>query len=100
MAMFRRGGNKKEAAKSERNLRTTAPNVPKGKKANRSVSAPNLTNNVKGIIKHRTVKEALAATYGSDGNNKGGIKFHVIEIREYERTVGDNPSCSSGPPIS
>ena len=34
------------------------------------------------------------------GGRKSGIKFHIIEIREYERTVGDNPSCSSGPPIS
>lgn len=28
------------------------------------------------------------------------VLFTAIEIREYARTVGDNPSCSSGPPIS
>lgn len=28
------------------------------------------------------------------------VLFKAIEIREYERTVGDNPSCSSGPPVS
>jgi hypothetical protein len=28
------------------------------------------------------------------------VGFNSIEIREYERIVGDNPSCSKGPPIS
>jgi hypothetical protein len=28
------------------------------------------------------------------------VSFDTIEIREYERVVGDNPSCSKGPPIS
>lgn len=28
------------------------------------------------------------------------IEFQYVEIREYARTVGDNPSCSSGAPIS
>eukprot|EP00980_Cylindrotheca_fusiformis_P007266 scaffold1525_cov142-Cylindrotheca_fusiformis.AAC.66 len=27
------------------------------------------------------------------------VRFNEIHIRDYERTVGDNPSCSSGPPI-
>ncbi|GKY93392.1 hypothetical protein MPSEU_000306800 [Mayamaea pseudoterrestris] len=28
------------------------------------------------------------------------VRFDRIHVREYERVVGDNPSCSSGPPIS
>jgi len=28
------------------------------------------------------------------------VAFSVVQIREYERTVGDNPSCTAGPPIS
>ena len=28
------------------------------------------------------------------------VVFDRIKIREYERTLGDNPSCTSGPPIS
>ncbi|CAB9499836.1 expressed unknown protein [Seminavis robusta] len=28
------------------------------------------------------------------------IQFSVVEIREFERVVGDNPSCSSGVPVS
>mmetsp|Transcript_22098 Transcript_22098/g.23674 ORF Transcript_22098/g.23674 Transcript_22098/m.23674 type:complete len:614 (-) Transcript_22098:845-2686(-) len=27
------------------------------------------------------------------------VRFDVVEIRNYERTVSDNPCCSSGPPI-
>ena len=27
------------------------------------------------------------------------VRFSEIQIRDYERVVGDNPSCSSGPPI-
>mmetsp|Transcript_14710 Transcript_14710/g.22427 ORF Transcript_14710/g.22427 Transcript_14710/m.22427 type:complete len:350 (-) Transcript_14710:450-1499(-) len=32
--------------------------------------------------------------------NRGNIRWGNIEIREYERTIGDNPSCSGGPPLS
>ena len=28
------------------------------------------------------------------------IQFYAVEIREYEQTVGDNPSVSYGPPVS
>mmetsp|Transcript_9986 Transcript_9986/g.12595 ORF Transcript_9986/g.12595 Transcript_9986/m.12595 type:complete len:275 (-) Transcript_9986:34-858(-) len=28
------------------------------------------------------------------------VSFKKVEVREYDRTLGDNPSCLSGPPIS
>merc|ERR1712238_290848 len=28
------------------------------------------------------------------------VSFKAVEIREYDRAIGDNPSCSSGPPFS
>jgi hypothetical protein len=31
---------------------------------------------------------------------KKSVSFHQVEIREYERIVGDNPSVSSGPAVS
>ena len=31
---------------------------------------------------------------------KPHVKFHQITIREYNRTLGDNPSVSAGPPIA
>ncbi|CAJ1946310.1 unnamed protein product [Cylindrotheca closterium] len=33
------------------------------------------------------------------GPKRKSVRFTDIQIRDYERTVGDNPSCSSGPPI-
>jgi hypothetical protein len=31
---------------------------------------------------------------------KKTVRFNAIQIRDYERVVGDNPSCTSGPPLS
>jgi len=33
-------------------------------------------------------------------DSKQGVLFSLVEIREYPRILGDNPSCRSGPPIS
>ena len=33
-------------------------------------------------------------------SSRGSVRFHQVEIREYYVTIGDNPSCSSGCPIS
>ena len=35
-----------------------------------------------------------------DYRERYSVRFNAIEVREYERIVGDNPSCSKGPPIS
>jgi len=37
-----------------------------------------------------------------DGNYLDGskVRFSDVEIREYQRVIGDNPSCSNGPPMS
>eukprot|EP00429_Kryptoperidinium_foliaceum_P062646 CAMPEP_0176078936 /NCGR_PEP_ID=MMETSP0120_2-20121206/39478_1 /TAXON_ID=160619 /ORGANISM="Kryptoperidinium foliaceum, Strain CCMP 1326" /LENGTH=207 /DNA_ID=CAMNT_0017412689 /DNA_START=250 /DNA_END=873 /DNA_ORIENTATION=- len=51
-------------------------------------------------MKVRTLDESVHSTYGSERGTKGSIKFSHVGIREYARTVGDNPSCSSGPPVS
>ena len=32
--------------------------------------------------------------------SRHSVCFTVVQVREYERTVGDNPSCTKGPPIS
>jgi hypothetical protein len=65
----------------------------------------------KGILKIRTVDDSLHSQYrhgegkedtdsnSSQSPSRRGIEFKEIIIREYNRTIGDNPSCSSGPPI-
>jgi hypothetical protein len=68
-------------------------------------SLPNFVR-VKGIMKYVTEDESIHSKYG--GESKEGIEIvdskqvvlKDIQIREYARTIGDNPSCSSGPPIS
>lgn len=35
----------------------------------------------------------------SSSQKSKNVSFSVVEIRDYEREVADNPSCSSGPPI-
>mmetsp|Transcript_50 Transcript_50/g.112 ORF Transcript_50/g.112 Transcript_50/m.112 type:complete len:286 (-) Transcript_50:324-1181(-) len=57
------------------------------------------------IMKRRTIDESLHSTYGSEdgmmhSRKHLSLQFANVNIREYSRTVGDNPSCSSGPPIS
>lgn len=53
----------------------------------------------------RTVHESLHRGMGQrnrEGRNKlsRSVSFADVNIREYERILGDNPSCTSGPPIS
>ena len=51
-------------------------------------------------MKLRTLDESLGSKYGMDASTASRenihIKFKNIEVREYGRTVGDNPSVSSG----
>jgi hypothetical protein len=57
---------------------------------------------------HGSPKSCLKASplpSGMDGSHSAlkprfSVVFDRIKIREYERTLGDNPSCTSGPPIS
>lgn len=105
--MFRR----KSRAQSDPGISFSAAS---GKIQRRRCSLPD-----KGVLKYLSADESLSTVYGSersfdDGNDKHSpterrmmpnrrshcVIFTDIEIREYARTVGDNPSCSSGPPMS
>ena len=112
--MFRRKSSSPQNASQAR--RDTAPALAsktgKGDAIKRSQSLPThlRSPHVKGILKFSTVDESLHNKYGSDGDRKtnegdtsdkrAGIILKDVVIREYARTIGDNPSCSSGPPIS
>jgi hypothetical protein len=37
---------------------------------------------------------------GLQCGTKKKFRFNAIQIRDYERIVGDNPSCTTGPPLS
>lgn len=36
---------------------------------------------------------------GSSTGLRRSVSFHKVEIREYDVTVGDNPSCRTGPAL-
>lgn len=67
----------------------------------RCLSVPETLWDIRSILKFRTVDESLHSAYGSETLEKGrrSLTFDKVIIREYARTVGDNPSCSSGPPV-
>lgn len=59
------------------------------------------------IMKVSSHDESLHSTFGKENRDKKpdeatdkSVKFDKIEIRTYERALGDNPSCSGGPPLS
>ena len=70
----------------------------------RCMSAPttamDVYMSVSSIMKWTTLDESIGHSYGSDREGeRRGLQFGNVQIREYARTVGDNPSCSSGPPV-
>lgn len=69
-------------------------------KVRRCMSVPDGLEDVKSVMKCRTLDESLHSVYGAQKNHNQNIKFGTVGIREYGRTLGDNPSCSSGPPVS
>jgi hypothetical protein len=88
--------SKKNASAPKRH---TSPSLhPRSKSADKGMlSSPELWQTIKGVMKITTLDESLHSTYGSEsGNERERIRFKNIEIREYARTVGDNPSVSSG----
>ena len=58
-------------------------------------------------MKVRTLDESLhlktlsgARSARRAGPKNPGLGWHLVEIREYCRNIGDNPSVSCGPPLS
>lgn len=43
--------------------------------------------------------DGTRATGLKSNNNSTNVRFQEVHVREYERIVSDNPSCSNGAPI-
>jgi hypothetical protein len=54
---------------------------------------------VKSIMRVSSLDESLHRRGLSKSSLTKSLNWHEIQIREYSRDVGDNPSCSSGAPI-
>eukprot|EP00956_Cyclotella_meneghiniana_P016332 scaffold25774_cov80-Cyclotella_meneghiniana.AAC.2 len=56
---------------------------------------------IQSIMISRTLHESLhRGSRTGRASQSGSIKFGQVNIREYERVLGDNPSVTSGPPLS
>ena len=54
-------------------------------------------------ISDRSSRHSSQASLGDSSSVpriRRNVSFHSVDVREYDRTVGDNPSCRSGPPVS
>jgi hypothetical protein len=87
-------------------------------KSSRSLSTGSRSTNSRGSSAGHQSRSSIDNGVGNDANNSSvrakplshspgnplpqekSVRFNEIHIRDYERTVGDNPSCSSGPPIA
>jgi len=43
---------------------------------------------------------STSSTISSSSSSSRSVSFDKVEIREYSVTVGDNPCCSNGPPMT
>jgi hypothetical protein len=55
-----------------------------------SVSRPRPRSSLKNAFPEATRRRRAAGK---------SVRFQQVQVREYERIIGDNPSCSSGVPI-
>jgi hypothetical protein len=52
-----------------------------------------------GVLRRGCLKTPSEAARTAKAQRRLRVRFQVVHIREYERIIGDNPSCSSGAPI-
>jgi hypothetical protein len=81
--------------------------------ANSSRSVYSASSGIESILRTKSLGSSISSCESSgsfsslkssssstSSNSSGSVRFERVEIREYNIVVGDNPSCSSGPPIS
>jgi hypothetical protein len=96
--MFRRGSRANDSISSDA-IDNDGVYDTSSSRMNRVKSVPTFILEQPSILRVLSVHESL----GKSGLARSGIgnqlSFGKVQIRDYEVTVGDNPSVSSGPPI-
>jgi hypothetical protein len=58
--------------------------------------------NIIALAEEESVVAGSSESRNSDSSTRmrRNVSFHAVDVREYDRTVGDHPGCRSGPPVS
>ena len=54
------------------------------------------------VVSSKLSANTQLSNNSSDSDRRGsprGVRFQHVRMKEYERIIGDNPSCSSGAPV-
>lgn len=51
-------------------------------------------------VNDTSIRSTCSSSSNKNKLRRNSVSFHLVDVREYDRTVGDNPSCRSGPPVS
>lgn len=54
---------------------------------------------LKSTLTVKTHRDSLRSSWGASNKAPKSIVWRDVSVRQYEVTVGDNPSVSSGPPL-
>ena len=80
----------------------------KGSKSNQSMSTSTFASDREPLSQSAASGDFSAQSKGQSSQASGrpssalhtkSVRFSEVHVRDYERVVGDNPSCSSGPPM-
>ena len=70
-----------------------------GETKQRKTKQSNIKNSVMKPNSISDTESSDASCHASDDEMLARVKFEKVKIRTYDVTLGDNPSCSYGPPI-
>lgn len=88
-----------QGSTGETHSRVSAVSSVASRRSDKSAGQPSVHSQPPSVVSssHSSVQSAPAAS--RTATSKKTVKFQTVQIREYERVVGDNPSCTIGPPI-
>ena len=110
---MRRSSSYGSTGQSLKNRRNSSRSFTSASSSMTTNNGVKMTKSISGsILVRKTQNESMRSSYGSAGqilkrsftsassSMKRNVSFDKVSIREYPRCVGDNPSVTTGPPIS